>query len=118
MSTLKELTADKHREAESQPFLKTIFAGNVDEAKYTDANEVSVEEAFADVETLGARDLREKYELPRDEESPRIDPLDRLLDDDVIDAAIACYEGTTASGREQWTVTLTEIRDYIKASNA
>ena len=36
MSTLKELTADKHREAESQPFLKTIFTGNVDEAKYTD----------------------------------------------------------------------------------
>jgi len=81
------------------------------------ANEVSVEEALADVETLGARDLREKYELPK-EESQRCDPLDRLLDDDVIDAAIACYEGTTASGREQWQVTLTEIRDYIKASNA
>ena len=36
MQTLKELTADKHREAESQPFLKTIFAGNVDVSKYTD----------------------------------------------------------------------------------
>ena len=81
------------------------------------ANEVGVAEAFADVETLAARDLREKYELPRDE-SIRIDPLDRLLDDDVIDAAIACFEGTTASGREQWVVTLTEVRDYIKASNA
>jgi hypothetical protein len=81
------------------------------------ANEVSVEEALADVETLGARDLREKYELPK-EESQRCDPLDRLLDDDVINAAIACYEGTTATGREQWRVTLTEIRDYIKASNA
>ena len=81
------------------------------------ANEVSVEEALADVETLGARDLREKYELPK-EESQRCDPLDRLLDDDVINAAIACYEGTTASGREQWRVTLTEIRDYVKASNA
>ena len=69
------------------------------------ANEVGVAEAFADVETLAARDLREKYELPRDE-SIRIDPLDRLLDDDVIDAAIACFEGTTASGREQWTVTM------------
>jgi hypothetical protein len=78
---------------------------------------VSVEEALADVETLGARDLREKYELPK-EESQRCDPLDRLLDDDVINAAIACYEGTTATGREQWRVTLTEIRDYIKASNA
>jgi hypothetical protein len=81
------------------------------------ANEVSVEEALADVETLGARDLREKYELPK-EESQRCDPLDRLLDDDVIDAAIACFEGTTASGREQWQVTMTEVRDYIKASNA
>jgi hypothetical protein len=81
------------------------------------ANEVGVAEALADVETLGARDLREKYELPRDE-SIRIDPLDRLLDDDVVDAAIACYEGTTASGREQWAVTLTEVRDFIKASNA
>jgi hypothetical protein len=81
------------------------------------ANEVTVEEALADVETLGARDLREKYELPKDE-SPRGDSLDRLLDDDVIDAAIACYEGTTATGREQWQVTMTEIRDYIKASNA
>jgi hypothetical protein len=81
------------------------------------ASEVTVAEALADVETLGARDLREKYELPK-EESIRIDPLDRLLDDDVIDAAIACYEGTTATGREQWTVTMTEIRDYIKASNA
>jgi len=81
------------------------------------ANEVSVAEALADVKTLGARDLREKYELPR-EESQRLDSLDRLLDDDVIDAAIACYEGTTATGREQWHVTMTEIRDYIKASNA
>ena len=81
------------------------------------ANEVGVDEAMADVETLGARDLREKYELPKDEESQRRDSLDRLLDDDVIDAAIACYEGTTATGREQWRVTMTEIRDYIKASD-
>ena len=35
MSTLKELTAEKHTEAESQPFLKTIFDGNVNEDKYT-----------------------------------------------------------------------------------
>ena len=82
------------------------------------ANEVTAAEAFADVETLGARDLREKYELPKDEESPRGDLIDRLLDDDVIHAAIACFEGTTATGREQWRVTMTEIRDYIKASNA
>ena len=81
------------------------------------ANEVTVAEAIADVETLGARDLREKYQLTV-EKSERSDSLDRLLDDDVINAAIACYEGTTATGREQWRVTLTEIRDYIKASNA
>jgi hypothetical protein len=81
------------------------------------ANEVTFAEAIADVETLGARDLREKYQLTV-EKSERSDSLDRLLDDDVINAAIACYEGTTATGREQWRVTLTEIRDYIKASNA
>jgi hypothetical protein len=81
------------------------------------ANEVTVAEAIADVETLGARDLREKYQLAV-EKSERLDSLDRLLDDDVIDAAIACFEGTTASGREQWQVTLTEVRDFIKASNA
>lgn len=36
MSTLKELTAEKHKEAESQPFIKSIFAGEVDKAKYID----------------------------------------------------------------------------------
>ena len=36
MSTLKELTSEKHREAESQPFLKSIFAGNVDRKKYSE----------------------------------------------------------------------------------
>lgn len=36
MSTLKELTAEKHREAENQPFIKSIFAGKVDKEKYTD----------------------------------------------------------------------------------
>jgi heme oxygenase len=36
LSTLKELTADVHAEAESQPFIKSIFAGNVDKVKYTD----------------------------------------------------------------------------------
>lgn len=36
MSTLKELTAEVHAEAESQPFIKSIFAGNVDKGKYTD----------------------------------------------------------------------------------
>jgi heme oxygenase len=36
LSTLKELTAEVHAEAESQPFIKSIFAGNVDKDKYTD----------------------------------------------------------------------------------
>ena len=34
--SLKELTSDKHREAEQQPFLKTIFAVNVDKKQYVD----------------------------------------------------------------------------------
>lgn len=36
MSSLKELTASKHAEAETQQFIKSIFAGNVDKDKYTD----------------------------------------------------------------------------------
>jgi heme oxygenase len=36
MSTLKELTAEKHKEAEAQSFLKSIFAGEVDYFKYVD----------------------------------------------------------------------------------
>jgi heme oxygenase len=36
MNTLKELTSEKHREAENQPFLKTIFAGNVDRKRYSE----------------------------------------------------------------------------------
>ena len=36
MSTLKELTLEKHTEAEEQPFIKSIFTGQVDRAKYID----------------------------------------------------------------------------------
>lgn len=36
MPTLKELTAEKHKEAESQPFIKSIFAGKVDKEQYID----------------------------------------------------------------------------------
>ena len=36
MSTLKELTWEKHQEAESQPFIKSIFKGQVDQDQYTD----------------------------------------------------------------------------------
>lgn len=34
MSTLKEATADLHKEAEEQPFIKSIFSGNVSKEKY------------------------------------------------------------------------------------
>lgn len=36
MNSLKELTAEKHKEAESQQFIKSIFAGKVDTRKYAD----------------------------------------------------------------------------------
>lgn len=36
MSTLKELTKEKHTIAESQAFIKSIFDNNVDKEKYTD----------------------------------------------------------------------------------
>jgi len=36
MTTLKQTTAEKHRIAESLPFIQTIFKGEVDKFKYTD----------------------------------------------------------------------------------
>lgn len=36
MSTLKELTKEKHAIAESQPFIKSIFANEVNKEKYID----------------------------------------------------------------------------------
>lgn len=36
MTTLKELTWDKHKEAEAQPFIKSIFKKQVNVEKYTD----------------------------------------------------------------------------------
>lgn len=36
MTTLKDLTWEKHKEAESQPFIKSIFKKQVDLEKYTD----------------------------------------------------------------------------------
>lgn len=36
MSTLKEATAEKHKIAESLPFIQSIFKGEVDKHKYTD----------------------------------------------------------------------------------
>ena len=36
MSSLKDLTAAKHKIAESQPFIESIFQGKVDKEKYID----------------------------------------------------------------------------------
>jgi len=36
MSTLKQLTLEKHKEAESLSFIKSIFEGQVDPVKYSD----------------------------------------------------------------------------------
>jgi len=36
MTTLKDLTWEKHKEAESQPFIKSIFENRVDTNKYID----------------------------------------------------------------------------------
>ena len=36
MTTLKEQTSEKHKEAETQPFIKSIFQKNVDKDKYTE----------------------------------------------------------------------------------
>jgi len=36
MTTLKEATAEKHKIAESLPFIQSIFKGEVDKYKYTD----------------------------------------------------------------------------------
>lgn len=73
MSSLKELTADKHREAESQPFLKSIFAGKVDVPKYTDylfqlLHVYQVLEFYADMHNLfeGIEDIKRSKQIEMD----------------------------------------------------
>ena len=62
------------------------------------AGEVTVIEALEDVEALGLRDLREKYQGEKDDVSKRPDKLARLTDDDVLQSAIEAW--TTARGRD------------------
>lgn len=73
MVSLKELTADKHREAESQPFLKSIFAGKVDVSKYTDylyqlLHVYQVLEFYADTHNLfeGIEDIKRSKQIEMD----------------------------------------------------
>jgi heme oxygenase (biliverdin-producing, ferredoxin) len=73
MQTLKELTTDKHREAESQPFLKSIFAGNVDVDKYTDylyqlLHVYQILEFYADTHNLfeGIEDIKRSKQIEMD----------------------------------------------------
>jgi len=73
MSTLKELTAEKHKEAESQPFIKSIFAGKVDKEKYIDylyqlLYVYKILENLADIHGLfnDMADLRRTIEIEKD----------------------------------------------------
>jgi len=67
LSTLKELTAEVHAEAENQPFIKSIFAGNVNKDKYTSyvyqlMNLYSLLETYGDDHFIfhGMEDLKRK----------------------------------------------------------
>lgn len=67
MSTLKELTAEVHAEAENQPFIKSVFAGNVNKDKYTSyvyqlMNLYSLLETYGDEHFIfyGMEDLKRK----------------------------------------------------------
>lgn len=73
MSSLKELTAEKHAEAETQSFIKSIFAGNVDKQKYTDYLGQLVVlygalESFADAHDIfgGIRDIKRAKLIEQD----------------------------------------------------
>ena len=73
MSTLKELTAEVHAEAESQPFIKSIFSGNVDKEKYRDyvfqlIHLYGVLEALGDAHNIfeGMEDLKRANAAQRD----------------------------------------------------
>ena len=81
------------------------------------AGEVTVQEALEDVEALGLRDLREKYQGEKDE-SKRPDKLARLTDDDVLASAIDAW--TTARARElpvyeSMRTALAAVRDFLGA---
>jgi hypothetical protein len=84
----------------------------------TKAGEVTVSEALEDVEALGLRDLREKYQGEKDEKSGRPDKLARLTDDDTLASAIEAWN--TARSRdlpvyEAMRTALAAVKDFLGA---
>ena len=82
------------------------------------SGEVTVEEALEDVEALGLRDLREKYQGEKDEKSKRPDKLARLTDDDVLQSAIDAWQ--VARSRElpvyeAMRTALAAVKDFLGA---
>lgn len=82
------------------------------------AGEVTVVEALEDVEALGLRDLREKYQGEKDEKSKRPDKLARLTDDDTLQSAIDAWN--TARSRdlpvyEAMRTALAAVKDFLGA---
>lgn len=82
------------------------------------AGEVTVTEALEDVEALGLRDLREKYQGEKDEKSSRPDKLARLTDDDTLQSAIDAWN--TARSRdlpvyEAMRTALAAVKDFLGA---
>lgn len=82
------------------------------------AGEVTVVEALEDVEALGLRDLREKYQGEKDEKSGRPDKLARLTDDDTLASAVDAW--TTARSRdlpvyESMRTALAAVKDFLGA---
>lgn len=82
------------------------------------AGEVTVVEALEDVEALGLRDLREKYQGERDDSSKRPDKLARLTDDDTLASAVDAW--TTARSRdlpvyEAMRTALAAVKDFLGA---
>lgn len=82
------------------------------------AGEVTVTEALEDVEALGLRDLREKYQGEKDEKSSRPDKLARLTDDDTLQSAIEAWN--TARSRdlpvyEAMRTALAAVKDFLGA---
>lgn len=82
------------------------------------AGEVTVVEALEDVEALGLRDLREKYQGEKDDSSKRPDKLARLTDDDTLASAVEAW--TTARSRdlpvyESMRTALAAVKDFLGA---
>jgi len=83
LSTLKELTAEIHAEAESQPFIKSIFSGNVDKEKYRDYV-FQLIHLYGVLEALGdTHNLFEGMEELRRASSAELDFVELLEDEDL-----------------------------------